>query len=321
MKRLGALVLSLLLSLSLLCGCTRARGEDPFSPESAEAEYARIYKDGQAFDFDTLTAFTRKSTVSLTGEALAVAKDEHGRPWYPATEVMEYKYENTDGVRSQRTLRLINMNGPFSELAGSTTEVPQFRPVYAPYSREIYSDETLVYADMMEGVQQDTAVAPQKTYESREEYLADGARNFDTPSQCAVPYDLTVFSSFTGKLEGNTYRMTGIVDAEAHGAAFFEVFLANYSFKTWYTTGGDGVRMYEYFLTPEMFAAYSDTYIKVEIVSDRNGLRSVTETFITAAAARPVLAFGGSEIELICTTEYSTDALVDPIVVPPLKTA
>ena len=309
MKRLGALVLSMLLSLSMLCAC---KGEAPFSPASATAEYARIYPNGQAFDFDTLKAFTRKSTISLTGEALAAVVNEHGRPYYPAVETMEYKYESRDGGRSQRTLRMVSS---FSELAGSTQEAPKYRPIYAPYSREIYDGGTLVYASMdYEGHQKNEAVPPQKTYESREEYLADTARNFDTPSQQAVPYDLSLFFSFTGKLEGSVYRMTGIV-APAQQAAFFEAFMANYAFKNWYTPSGDQ-RMYEYFLNPETFTA--STTIKVEIVSDRRGLRSVTETFVTAAFSRPVLAFGGTGIVLTCTTEYDVGAFADPIVMPPL---
>ena len=320
MKRFVALALSMLLALSLLCACGK-RGEEPFSPENAVEEYARIYPNGQAFDFSTVTAFTRKSTLTLTTDALSSAADLHGQAYAPTTEQMEYKYENTDdAIRSQRTMRLINMNNPFIEAPNSTADAPKYRPQYAPYSREIYDGEVLVYADMDgEGNQKDTAVTPQKVYETREEYLLDEEHDFDTPAQRVVPYALSLFSSFTGKLEGSTYRMTGIVDAAVGGEAFFEAFMANYSFKSWYTALGAGERMYEYFINPTMFS--DATFIKVEIVSDRSGLCSVTETLRTTAASRPILAVGGATVTLTCTTSFSTDAFTEAIVMPQLKTA
>lgn len=291
MKKVGALIISFLLAASFLCAC-RKNTEPPFSPASATEEYARIYPNGQAFDFDATETFTRTSTITLSGDELT-AEDAHGRPYYPTNETEEYKYENKNGVvRSQRTLRLIDS---FDE---------SHKPQYAPYSREIYADKKLLYARMDgEGKQLDEPAVLEKTYADRTEYLADTRRCFDTGPQRVVPYDLAFFSSFTGSLEGNVYRMTGIVDVEGHGEAFFEAFAANYAFKKWYTATGE-TKVYEYFLSPYFFS--QNTRIKVEITSDRNGLCSVKETFETMAGMRPMSALGGTLIRVTSTTVFGT---------------
>ncbi|MDE7395859.1 MAG: hypothetical protein K2M95_07055 [Clostridiales bacterium] len=304
MKKVGALLISLLLAASVLCACRRG-DEPPFDPASATEEYARIYPNGQAFDFDAVQTFTRTSTIHVSGDALT-AEDPHGRPYYPTNEVEEYKYENKNGVvRSQRTLRHVY-----------AFDSPTNRPKYAPYSREIYADGTLFYVHMDdEGEQLDEPVTPEKVYADRAEYLDDSRRCFDANLQRVVPYDLTLFSSFTGQKERNTYCMTGIVDVAGHGEAFFDAFAANYTFKTWYTPVAD-TRIYEYFLNPDFFS--SNTRIKVEITSDRNGLRSVTETFETIAWERPIQAIKDTPIRITCSTEYSTGAFSEEIITPQL---
>ncbi len=279
------------------CGCTKK--EKFVFPATAEEEYTRVYTlaGDKPFDFDALSVFSARQTLTLTIPELAALQDDAGRNAYPMTESRIYWLDARDKshIKSQVTDALVTYN----TTAGYKYTVPTYlNPVRQVFHTDTLSRPLLDFT----GKQLDTAVYP-TVFSSYASYRLD-RQSFDAQMQTIVPYSLELFETFGGNVSGDVFLIGGTVKTERF-EDFFDCFASAYGFREWYTqaAGGDrDTRIYTHFLDPRFFRS-----VHVDITTAKEGLRSVTVT-IEADAASPMPLYEVGELTLVATTVYSTAA-------------
>lgn len=294
-----------------LCGCKK---EKPFAfPETAAEEYERAYtlQNGKPFDFSYISTFTAAQTLTVDVPSRREMTDRNGNKAYPTTETREYLFDaRTPSVQSRLTVK--------SAVYGADDTVA---PTYEILRRQFTQNMYYLPGMSADGVQLDEQRVP-VSYPSYGAYFAS-ANSYDAPMQNTVHYPAELFSELRGGVgsDKKTYNLTAKIAGDKY-EAFFELFMDDYNIGTasgnkWYTTIADGdvsTRVYRYFVSPQTI-----TDATVDIVTNRDGLQSITVTVKARTISAPVNGLG-DEVTVVGRTSYSTAAFsADTIVVPPLK--